>query len=60
VWSPCSTSKTKRLREPRLSLLSRSEWNEEQAALLAPYHNENGILNIYTTVGRNPKARERF
>lgn len=49
-----------RLAEPRITTLEKSEWTDEQAALLAPYETPVGVLNIYRTLGRKPKAARAF
>lgn len=49
-----------RLGEPRIPPLADDELNEEQAALLQPYRNERGLLNIYRTLAREPRAARGF
>jgi len=49
-----------RLDVPRISPLTDTEMNDEQAALLAPYRNERGLLNIYRTLARQPRAAKGF
>ncbi len=55
------TKKPFRLKEPRLSPLTETQWNDEQRKLLTPYKREDGsILNVMTTLARHPKLLERF
>jgi 4-carboxymuconolactone decarboxylase len=49
-----------RLNSPRIAPLSDSEADEEQEALLARYRNERGVLNIYRTMARSPRAAQGF
>lgn len=49
-----------RLSAPRIPPLKDEEFTAEQAALLKPYDGENGILNIYRTLARNPQAAQGF
>lgn len=45
---------------PRIAPLAIEGASEEQAALLAPYRTERGVLNIYGTMANNPKAMRGF
>jgi alkylhydroperoxidase family enzyme len=45
---------------PRISPLNDAELDDEQAALLQPYRNERGLLNIYRTLARQPRAARAF
>jgi alkylhydroperoxidase family enzyme len=49
-----------RLTEPRIAPASDTELDAEQAALLQPYRNERGLLNIYRTLARQPRAAKAF
>lgn len=49
-----------RLAKPRIPPLADTELNEEQAALLQPYRNDRGLLNIYRTLAREPGAARGF
>jgi alkylhydroperoxidase family enzyme len=49
-----------RLKSPRIAPLQDAELSEEQAQLLAGYRNERGVLNIYRTIAREPKAARGF
>jgi|SaaInlStandDraft_2_1057019.scaffolds.fasta_scaffold114612_2 4-carboxymuconolactone decarboxylase len=51
-------------RTPRLAPLAEHEWNQEQAALLAPAAQGKGlgrgVLNIFATLARHPKLYKRW
>ena len=49
-----------RLDAPRVPPLDDNTLDEEQAQLLTPYRNERGVLNIYRTMARQPKAARAF
>jgi 4-carboxymuconolactone decarboxylase len=49
-----------RLDAPRILPLGDAELDQEQAALLGPYRNERGLLNIYRTLARQPRAAKAF
>lgn len=47
-----------RLSEPRLYPLAEEDWDETQAKLLTPlkqYFKDGNVINIFTTLARNPK-----
>ena len=46
--------------EPRLDPLPESEWTEEQRALFAPLRRDGRVINILTTLGRNPELFKAF
>src|SRR5687767_11815068 len=49
-----------RLDAPRIPPLDDAELDAEQAGLLGPYRNERGLLNIYRTLARQPRAAKAF
>lgn len=49
-----------RLTEPRIAPAADADLDTEQAALLQPYRNERGLLNIYRTLARQPRAAKAF
>jgi 4-carboxymuconolactone decarboxylase len=51
-----------RLARPRVEPLppNQMEWSDEQRDLLAPYVTKSGVLNIFATVARNPRAARAF
>ena len=51
-----------RLSQARIEPLSanQEEWSEDQREVLASYNTEQGILNVFATVARNPKAAKAF
>lgn len=49
-----------RLNTPRIKPLQDDEMDGDQSALLQPYRNERGLLNIYRTLGRQPRAARAF
>ena len=49
-----------RLNEPRIAPLEKADWTEDQAELLSRYETDQGVLNIYRTIGRNPAAARAF
>jgi 4-carboxymuconolactone decarboxylase len=51
-----------RLAHPRIEPVSASpnDWTDEQREILSRYVSANGVLNIYATVARNPKAAKAF
>ncbi|MCH7958946.1 MAG: carboxymuconolactone decarboxylase family protein [Candidatus Hydrogenedentes bacterium] len=46
--------------EPRLAPLPESEWTAEQRAVIEPLKQDGGVLNIFSTMGRNPALFEAF
>ena len=51
-----------RLSAPRVEPVSaaQEDWTDEQKEILSRYIGPNGVLNIYGTVARNPKAARAF
>lgn len=49
-----------RLREPRITPLEKAGWTPEQREVLEAYERDNRLINIFTTIGRNPKALKAF
>jgi 4-carboxymuconolactone decarboxylase len=51
-----------RLSRPRIEPLSSNQeaWTDEQKEVLAPYVTKVGVLNIFATVARNPRAAKAF
>lgn len=49
-----------RTKSPRIAPVGDATMTDEQAALLAPYRNERGVLNVYRTMAREPKAARGF
>ena len=49
-----------RLDAPRIPPLLDAELDPQQAALLEPYRTERGLLNIYRTLARQPRAAKAF
>jgi alkylhydroperoxidase family enzyme len=66
TWGGCSSGqkrseKSFRLEKPRIAPLEESEWSERQRELLGPYRRSDGsVLNVLTTIVRNPVLFERF
>lgn len=55
------SKKPVRLKVPRITPLTESQWNEEQIKVLTPLKREDGsVLNIIATIGRHPKLVDRF
>ncbi len=50
----------KRLKEPRITPLAQSEWNEEQKKILAPLARDGRVYNIFSTMARHPKMTEKW
>ncbi|MCH7959991.1 MAG: carboxymuconolactone decarboxylase family protein [Candidatus Hydrogenedentes bacterium] len=46
--------------EPRLAPLPESEWNAEQRAVIEPLKQDGSVLNIFSTMGRNPALFQAF
>lgn len=49
-----------RVTAPRIPPLEDSELSSEQSELLRPYRNDRGLLNIYRTLARQPRAAKAF
>ena len=49
-----------RLMAPRIAPVQDDEMDPVQSALLQPYRNERGLLNIYRTLARLPQAAKAF
>jgi alkylhydroperoxidase family enzyme len=49
-----------RLTAPRIAPVQDEELDPVQEALLQPYRNERGLLNIYRTLARRPPAAKAF
>ena len=46
--------------EPRIAPLPESEWTAEQRAVIEPLAQNGRVLNIFSTMGRNPALFEAF
>lgn len=49
-----------RLREPRVSPLDESEWDDEQRDVVGPLVRDGRVLNIFGTLARHPKLFKRW
>ncbi len=55
------TKKPFRLKEPRITPLTESQWNEEQVKLLSPLKEEFGrVFNVFATIVRHPKLYDSY
>ncbi len=59
----CANDDPGQLSEPRLAPLGEAEWNDDQSRLLTPlkkHFPDEKVINIITTVARNPKLLEAW
>lgn len=49
-----------RLSKPRVQPALPPNWSPEQREVLEPYEREGRLINIFTTIGNNPKALKAF
>ena len=49
-----------RLTNPRITPLQRSDWTDEQRALLEPYEQRDLLINILTTLAHHPTLMTRY
>ncbi|TNF78936.1 MAG: carboxymuconolactone decarboxylase family protein [Gammaproteobacteria bacterium] len=49
-----------RLNEPRIKALAEEEWDEDAKALLKPFIERGGVLNIFRTMANHPDLARRW